>query len=302
MSHHFTCRMKEIPAATLGFVIASFVPAITMILSAPIVGGDSIVILGLSPFIYFFSTAAIVLFGIPIFLLLRRLQYVYWWSALLVGFAIGALVGVILLPHPVANQINNISRFGLLGSASAFAFWMIWRLGRKNPASEQKAAISVNPTKPSVFVTVVAWIFIGSSCCATLFIFLITVLHRLVITWFPLYQPQKLPEFSLLEKFLDPIQILVIGLVLSMATLIVFAGLLKRRNWARIVFIGMLIVSIASNIGNLVFEQIYLQSFRSETIVIVMRIYSVLTTVAFAVLFGWIIKRLTSEAIRNEFK
>ncbi len=82
----------------------------------------------LLPMLYFFSAFATLLFGVPAFYVLRRLKMIRWWSALLSGCAIGAIMAVVIrLPSlPMCDDIYIMS---LAGAASGFVFWVIWRLG-----------------------------------------------------------------------------------------------------------------------------------------------------------------------------
>jgi hypothetical protein len=67
------------------------------------------------PFCYAFTLGATIVIGLPVFLLLRRLAFIRWWIAGLVGFLGGAMLA---------------DRWGAAaGIAEGLTFWLIWRLG-----------------------------------------------------------------------------------------------------------------------------------------------------------------------------
>lgn len=127
--------MKESTAAIVGFLVAPVPPALMFGLSTPVIreGPDLIAIMGLFIVGYFFAALATGVFAVPAFFLGRRLRLIRWWSALTVGFAIGAAVAVIIqLPAPV--QSRAVIFLALMGAASALIFWIIWE--QRRPKSE----------------------------------------------------------------------------------------------------------------------------------------------------------------------
>ena len=174
---------------------------------------------------------------------------------------------------------------------------------------------SAAPAK-STFVTVLAWIFIVLSGFATL----IGVLQNIMIqTMFndPKFSeglakaPQNVPASV---GFMASNFKLIFAALLAcfVVTLISSIGLLKRRNWARLVFIGIMALGIIWNIGGLLLQFTMFSSFPSfpkapheaeafQSMFVTMMVFSAVIAVAFAVLFGWIIKRLISQPIVAEF-
>jgi hypothetical protein len=173
---------------------------------------------------------------------------------------------------------------------------------------------------PSTFVTVTAWIFIGLSTFSTL----ISVLQNIMITvmfsapgGFPPAEAQQHmpPLFAFLFSHMR--LYFLAFLVVSAATLLASIGLLMRRNWARIAFIGILALGIVWNIGGLVLQQ-WLASSMLEInremrppaefeavmrgMMIAIRIFSALFAIGLSVLFGWMIRQLRSPAIAVEFR
>jgi hypothetical protein len=118
--------VKKIPAALVGFFAASLVPAILFAVFSPVAQlSDIAATFGWLVFFYFFSAVAVLLLGVPAFLLLNRLGWVRWWSVLVTGLAGGAVVGfMVRWPN---TQTNDLIVMGGAGMAAALAFWLIWR-------------------------------------------------------------------------------------------------------------------------------------------------------------------------------
>jgi len=175
------------------------------------------------------------------------------------------------------------------------------------------------PVPRSAFVTAVAWVFIALAGFATL----ISLLQNIMVwTFFPVdqmhaavaqarQQQQNMPAASLF--MIDHIRELVGGIfVLLLATLIISIALLRRHNWGRILFIWLLALGIVWNILGVVWQWFFFRSMpqppqgtpmqpQFQTMAIAMGIFSLIMAVGISVLFGWIIKRLSSAEIRSEF-
>lgn len=172
--------------------------------------------------------------------------------------------------------------------------------------------------KQSTFVTVVAWIFIALSGFGTV----ISILQNIMVqTMF------RNPEMSQGMQALPPgappfaafmathPQWFFLGFLLVSAIMLASSiGLLKRRNWARLSFIGLLSLAILWQVGSLAFQFSMFSSMREQfsasavhggpdmaPFFIAIAVVSVLFAVGFSVLFGWIIKRLLSPAVVAEF-
>jgi len=105
--------------------------------------------------------------------------------------------------------------------------------------------------------------------------------------------------------------------VISLATLASAIGLLMRLDWARRTFIGLLALAICANLLSLWLQQEVLQSVVSNTLrsaaippqamgvfggfVTAARVMAVLMTLVGCALLGWIIRRLMSATVRQEF-
>ena len=107
------------------------------------------------------------------------------------------------------------------------------------------------------------------------------------------------------------------GLVMALATLASAIGLLLRLDWARRTFIGLLVVAIVVNLLGLWLQHEVVQSVVSATLssvaipqqalgvfggfVTAARVMAVLMTLGGCALLGWIIRRLMSASVRQEF-
>lgn len=122
-----TQAMKKITAAVVGFLAAPLLPAAAVALSTPITADrlDFVYRLGMVPFFYFYSAIATVLFGIPAFLLLR-VGLIRWWSTLSAGAIIGLIVATVV---PGQASVTSYFEYVLLGTASAWIFWLVWKQG-----------------------------------------------------------------------------------------------------------------------------------------------------------------------------
>jgi hypothetical protein len=162
----------------------------------------------------------------------------------------------------------------------------------------------------SLFVTATAWLFIllGVTASGSAL-----VQNAMLASWLPM------PEASGMTGLLLAYLPWVTGacLVLSVATLASAVGLLLRLDWARRVFIGLLVVAIVANLLGLWLQQEMMQSLVNATLsnaslppkalgvfggfVTAARVMAVVVTLGACGLLGWIIRRLMSASVRQEF-
>jgi uncharacterized membrane protein YvlD (DUF360 family) len=127
--------MSKVAAAIVGFLAASLIPALMFAVLTPVSGRfDLPSMLGLFTVGYFFSAMATILFGLPAFFLIHYFRLIRWWSTLAAGCAVGAIVAIIVrLPNRV--EVNDLLVMCAMGTAAAFAFWLVWRNVEKEPVS-----------------------------------------------------------------------------------------------------------------------------------------------------------------------
>lgn len=183
--------------------------------------------------------------------------------------------------------------------------------------AERPSRPAVQPSKSS-FVTAVAWVFIAL-CGFTTFI---SIMQNVMInTVFPVHEMQKaaaapgVPEMPAFFRFMmGNVRLFFASFLVVSASMFGAAiGLLKRKNWARLLFIVILSLGILWNIGGMVLQFTIMQDFPKpagappefaasfSTMRTVMMVFSALMAIGFSALFGWIIKRLASEEIMREF-
>jgi hypothetical protein len=179
----------------------------------------------------------------------------------------------------------------------------------------------------SIFVTVLAWIFIGLTGLATLVSLMQNLMLQLIFV--PLMQQKHLDMTQNLPPGL-PVQMgwifhhffwfFRIFLLLSLSMLITSIGLLLRKEWARKLFIGLMAFGIFYHIAGLFFQWWYMNAVFDhiplppnpkpdaaqvmqimQGFMTVIRVFSVLMSIGMTILFGWIIKKLVSTPIRQEF-
>jgi len=171
--------------------------------------------------------------------------------------------------------------------------------------------------RKSNFVTVVAWIFIVLSGFGTLIGILQSVMIATVFNTPEVAQamqsppPPGAPPFAMF-MMKHMLTFFVCMLALNVLTLIASVGLLLRRNWARLLFIGLMVFGIVWNFAGLVLQFSMFSSMRDQfaavpdapdmgAFFVGIAVVSVIFVIAFSALFGWIIKRLVSPPVVAEF-
>jgi hypothetical protein len=172
----------------------------------------------------------------------------------------------------------------------------------------------------STFVTVVAWIFIALSGLSTV----ISILQNIMV-WTLFRSPEvshamqapRPPGVPPIAAFMTThFHLFFLAfLLVSAFTLASSIGLLKRWNWARLCFVGMMVLGIVWNLGGLALQFSMFSSMQEQfstipmqdgpdmqSFLIAMAIVGVLFAIGFSALYGWIAKRLLSPQIAEEFR
>lgn len=169
----------------------------------------------------------------------------------------------------------------------------------------------------STFVTVLAWIFIVISGFST---FMAILQNIMLFFFFPrdaFNQQMSAAQFpdeipTLFKIMFSHFDLFFVGfLVLSSVTFISAIALLKRKNWARIMFIVLMIIGIAWNVGGAILQYFWFHTLPEmagnqvpqefETMQNVTFGVGIVMAVAFTIFFCWIIKKLSSQSIVTEF-
>lgn len=124
--------MKEFTAIIVGFFVAAAIPAVWFAIYFPLFNDRSPENIVGSLFIYYFySLHAVVLLGLPTFIILRPLRPGHWWSVAAIGFVLGIVV--VFAIRGISGQLatrpplEDTLAAGALAAGAAVAFWSIWR-------------------------------------------------------------------------------------------------------------------------------------------------------------------------------
>jgi hypothetical protein len=164
----------------------------------------------------------------------------------------------------------------------------------------------------SIFVTVVAWIFIVGSGFTTLISLMQNIMVHLMFKGDGFSEvPQNVPGPSafMLENF----QFFFLAFFLvSCAVLASSIGLLLRKNWARIIFIIMLSLGVLWSLAGIAFQAVFFSTMPDmaqdsqfadfQIMRNIMMWFTAIISITIVALFIWIIKTLLSTPIRKEFK
>lgn len=184
--------------------------------------------------------------------------------------------------------------------------------------AQEVAMASVQPVR-STFVSVLAWIFIGLAGFATLIGILQNIMLQLV---FLPAMAQASAQTATMPPPFDWMFAHLIwffrGVLLMAATMLTASiGLLLRKNWGRLLFIAMLVVTILYQLGGLVVQWWVVGTMADamqmaphapddfshgmQAMLTVMRVFGVLLALGIGALCGWLIHRLSRPATLIEF-
>ena len=175
-------------------------------------------------------------------------------------------------------------------------------------------------TQRSAFVTAVAWIFTALAGFSTLIALLQNIMLSVMFSGEEFRaaarEAQAAQDMPAVFRFMfENFRYLFLAfLVLSATTLVSAIGLLLRKNWARLLFIGIMGLGILWNLSSLALPFVMSSlipeipahappDFQNGFKVMwtIMTVFSVIIGLAIAAVLAWIIKRLVSEEIRREF-
>jgi len=163
----------------------------------------------------------------------------------------------------------------------------------------------------STFVTVLAWIFIVGSGFATF----VSVMQVIMVSiMFSGDEFSSVPEDApAMAKFMSQyFHFFIYGFcALALFTFTSSIALLKRKNWARLAFIGILAFGIFWQVGGLIMQFAIFSNFPAspkgegfedfERMSNIIRWFSFAMALAISGLFVWVIKKLATQPIVGEF-
>ncbi len=169
----------------------------------------------------------------------------------------------------------------------------------------------------STFVTVVAWIFLVLSG----FTLFVSVMQNIMVQF--LFPPEML-ERAAAQDGMDGMPagarfvfeyfrlVILLPLLAAGGTFLASLGLLRRREWARRVFVVLMSVGALLYLAGIVLQGAMMPDFSQfpqpegapdfRSFVVVIRIFSAIMGLGIAGLLGWIAKRLMGWEIRREFQ
>ena len=180
-------------------------------------------------------------------------------------------------------------------------------------------AIAPSPAR-STFITVLAWLFIIGAGFATI----VGIMQAAAMTflmpsdefWTSDQIPRGIENFPPAARFLfSKMQLFVVAFwLLSLVALVAGVGLLRRKNWARIILVVLFLIGIVWNLGGLWIQYQMVDFMRQppphapadfarqmEVGILIMRIGSYVVAIGTSAVFAWLIHRLLSSPIKAEF-
>ena len=139
---------RRVALLAIGFLLAPLVPAIGLAAQSPGLGvkpGDIASLLPVAALLYVPAAVFTGLFGIPAFILLWRLNLIRWWSALVCGFASGALLSSIISDFrwmrngTFMAELPALLTWGACAAASGLIIWLAWKAGAAFRLDERRA-------------------------------------------------------------------------------------------------------------------------------------------------------------------
>ncbi|MFA5794528.1 MAG: hypothetical protein WC980_05615 [Candidatus Brocadiia bacterium] len=167
------------------------------------------------------------------------------------------------------------------------------------PTANPPQETITEPVTKSVFVTVLAWIFIIFSGLGTLWsvfmIFATSSMPTRVITTYP-QSEESFRNIIIMFRYLS-----IGAFVFTVTALVTSIELLGRKNWARSLFIAFMVIGILLNFFMIIAMFASFRPSSAESAGVFIAMFNALIQVGFSVIFIWIIKKLSSDEIKREF-
>jgi hypothetical protein len=175
----------------------------------------------------------------------------------------------------------------------------------------------VSGTNRSSFVTALSWVFIVLAGFSTFISIAQNVMIGIMFNPSQISDIANAPGAESMPAFfifmVSNIRFFFLAvLIVSSTTLISSIGLLKRKNWGRIIFMFIMGLGIGWVVFGVIMQftifpemmhdipdRIEFEHFKM--MFTVMRVFMIVFAATFSVLFGWIIKKLSSPSIKKEF-
>ena len=174
-----------------------------------------------------------------------------------------------------------------------------------------------SPTGKSKFVTYLAWMFIITAGLGT---FMAIIQSIVVSLFFPSNEISQILNSSEAAEYIPAILpfivshirlFLLVYLLAAGITFIASIGLLMRKNWARIFFVSIMSLGVIGNLAEMFFYGAMMSKMpvfpaelgmpNYQVIFPVLRIFATIIAIGLIILYAWIIKKLVSKNIKQEF-
>ena len=166
------------------------------------------------------------------------------------------------------------------------------------------------------FVTVVAWIFIALATMILISSLLQTVVFGVMSSQglVPMEQLEKQFQghemYSLIRLTFKYMWVFItLSWVAGIVMMVSSIGLLKRREWARKIFVVLLILMVFYQLAGMVWQGYFTEKFMAPAMapgefgsyMTIVMVFSIIMGLAFSGLFVWIIIKLMSKKMRAQF-
>ncbi len=162
-------------------------------------------------------------------------------------------------------------------------------------------------TNKSNFITVLSWILIVLSGMGLL----MSIMQNIVINFmFETPMPKSFSGETGIAGFISSnlnLFILIMA-VLILISLISAIGLLKRKNWARIIYTGLFGLGIIYMVATIITQWTVMNNVVEHSpkddfgnAFYLVRIFMTIFLIGLSVLFGWLILKLNTNKIKKEF-
>lgn len=117
-------------ATLLAFVLAPLISTLIYALTATDLPDDIVDFTVTLLLFYFFCSLATLVFGMPLYFLLRHFKLVSWWTCTPSGIVIGIIVAkLVSMNHPVHDR--SLAFYAGVGAITGFCFWLFRFIGKR---------------------------------------------------------------------------------------------------------------------------------------------------------------------------
>jgi hypothetical protein len=176
---------------------------------------------------------------------------------------------------------------------------------------------SRDPVPRSLFVTIIGWLGVSFGTMGVLICMLQLVMLAVILPDFAALtnDPQMAQMPPLMRWMFEHFRLFIaMNLTVFVVILVASIGLLRRRNWARLTVVGLLVAGILANFAGLALQHVAMEQMAAipgATAPPDLEVYTAMSTfmlgfgmffvAIIALVHGWIAWKLLSAPIRREF-